>query len=528
MPKRVAVKHKLTAIGRVTAFILFMLGLPACQANLVIPPRLATATARAANPTPAPATAVVISAPTPTGDTIDQSDDLSSAGSALSNPSLSVWINESIPENEAALIELANRFTADYQIDVELIQISPFLLPDLVSTAVLSDTLPDVIFHPLEFSIGWAEQGVFNLDAHNQAIEQLDVNTFNPNALSLLDTPMGAAAIPSDGYQQLLIYRQDWIDDLGLPAPTNFNDMFDFAAATFDAEQLLTAGFVIPTESNLTTTHQAFEHLAVANGCQLIDDSGEVQLLEPDCLDAINFYFDIVHNFSPSGVQTVTSTQNAYLEGRTGMIMISPSILPMLANGVPASPPSCPECTENPLFLAQNSQIVTHILGRSANQAANFSTITSLGITASAQPETAVLFTTYWFNEAYPDWLALNSERKVPMRLGTPENPTQFIDTWGTLPLTGTDRTLVDLFGETAVERLKNGVASSNRWGFAAGQGAVVTKIYEELTLSIVLQEMLSGYFDPSQTLFEAYNRVVEQIPNYQFPIVEPTEVPEE
>ena len=54
-----------------------------------------------------------------------------------------------------------------------------------------------------------------------------------------------------------------------------------------------------------------------------------------------------------------------------------------------------------------------------------------------------------------------------------------------------------------------------------------MTDLYEELTLSIVLQEMLSGYFNSSKTQFEAYNRIIELIPNYQYPIeVEATSEP--
>jgi hypothetical protein len=51
-----------------------------------------------------------------------------------------------------------------------------------------------------------------------------------------------------------------------------------------------------------------------------------------------------------------------------------------------------------------------------------------------------------------------------------------------------------------------------------------MTQLYNELTLSIVLQEMLSGYFPVETTLREAYRRTIALIPNYAFPIaVEPT-----
>jgi hypothetical protein len=55
-----------------------------------------------------------------------------------------------------------------------------------------------------------------------------------------------------------------------------------------------------------------------------------------------------------------------------------------------------------------------------------------------------------------------------------------------------------------------------------------MSQVYEELIFSIVLQEMLSGYFGPEQTLIEATNRVIALIPNYQFPTATIPPTPEE
>ena len=45
----------------------------------------------------------------------------------------------------------------------------------------------------------------------------------------------------------------------------------------------------------------------------------------------------------------------------------------------------------------------------------------------------------------------------------------------------------------------------------------MLAAIYEQLTYSIVLQEMLSGYFGTERTLIEAYFRTTDLIPNYQY-----------
>ena len=484
------------------------------------PPRLATVTAQAALPPTATPEPLVIAAPTATAGPAQEA-----ATNLQPNPVLSVWVDETSAEHEAMLEAMMNDFTESYGVDVELMMVSPMLLPQLVNTAVISATLPDIIIHPVEYSIGWAERGYFDTALTSEIIDEIGRDTFNADALSLVNTPAGDAAIPSDGYQQLLVYRADWVAERGLNTPDNFADMYAFAEAIFDLENNLTTGFVIPTESNLITTHQAFEQIATANGCELVDDKGEVLFLEPACQDALNYYFSIVNMFSPPGVQTDTSARNAYLAGRTGMIMTSPDFLLQLAGLETDAVPTCPECAGNAAFLAENSGILTTIAGNDGATTANYGAMRLMGVTKEAERETAVIFTNFWFNKGYEQWLSVDSQRKVPMRNGTNSEPRQFIDAWGALPIASSQQSLTDIFGNEVVAVLRDNIATSNRWGIQEGQGKLITELYEELTFSIVLQEMLSGYFNSSKTRIEAYNRIVELIPNYQFEIdVEPPE----
>lgn len=488
--------------------LLALLLLSAC--SLANPPRLATATAQAAftaTPSPEP---LILPVATPTAVPGTTPDD--TPAQAEPNPSLTVWVNETSEAHETMLDAMAADFAAAHSIDVEMVLVSPQLLPELVNTAVLSNTLPDIIIHPLEFSVGWAERGIFDTAVAQTVLAELGAETFNPDALTLAQTAGGQlAALPNSGYHQLIIYRSDWFAQRNLAAPDRFQTLFAAAEATHDPENLI-SGFVVPTESNLVSTQQIFEQMALAAGCQLVDEAGEIKLLEPACVEALSFYYRIINQFSPIGVQTDTSTRNAYLAGRTGLIMGPPSLLPQLAGLDPTARPSCPECAADPTFLAQNSAVLTQLNG------AEYGNMSLLGITSAAEQETAVLFATYWFNEGYAQWLSVDSERKVPMRWSTANNPRQFIDAWGSQPLAGSDQTLESLFGADVVARLRDGVANSGRWGMPQGQGQLITTLYEELTLSIVLQEMLSGYFSSDQSIIEAYNRIVDLIPNYGFP----------
>lgn len=501
-----------------------VVALAACGVDLTNPPRLATATARAAAPPPATPAPLILPAPTSTGEAVT----VPQAVAPVTGVELTIWVNEQSPEHEAMLDELAAEFADRTGTNVAVQLIAPARLPELVNTAVLSGTLPDLILHPVEHTAGWVANGALDAAAANEVIDRLGRDTFDPAALELLAVDGQTAAIPSDGYHQLLLYRADWFADRGLRPPDTYAAMATAAERIFDQEAII-SGLVIPTESNLVTTHQAFEQIALANGCRLIDEAGEVTILDAACAAALEHYYTTINRFSPTGVQTDTSARNALLAGRTGMIVTSPAILPDLAGLNPAAMPSCPECQEGEdgvNYLARNVGVLTEIRGSGAGATPTaFGNVTALGITTVADREAAQAFAEFWFEEGYERWLAINPERKVPMRLGTAGAPRRYIDTWGAQPLAGSDISLTDIYGAETVARLRDGIAAAPRWGIREGHGALLSRLYEEFTISIVLQEMLSGYFPPTETLQEAYRRTIQLIPNYAFPITVPQEL---
>ncbi len=508
-------------------FLLIIVGVmtSACGVDLQNPPRLATATAQALAPPLPPSTPLLLTAPT-----ADPALDEGSASAedpanvivsetAPEGDGLTIWVNETSAEHQRVLDEIASEFADRMGINVAVQLVSPALLPDLVSTGVLSGTLPDLVLHPNEYTAGWIADGILDPTAADEVIERLDRNSFDPAALELVDINGMSATIPSDGFHQLLLYRADWFEELGLPAPDNFSAMATAAERIYDPEAII-SGLVIPTESNLVTTHQAFEQIALANGCRLIDEAGEVVILDPVCGVAIEHYFSTINQFSPSGVQTDTSAVIAFLTGRTGMIITSPAILPLLAGLDESIRPSCEECDAEEggvNYLARHTGMVTEIRGPNGAPTA-FGNVRNLGITTAADREQAMEFAEFWFTDGYERWLAVNPERKVPMRQGTPDEPQRYIDAWAASPLGGSGLSLQDVFGNEVVDRLRDGIASAPRWGIREGYGALMTKLYTDFTISIVLQEMLSGYFNTQTTLREAYRRTIQLIPNYAFP----------
>ncbi|MFN2187546.1 MAG: ABC transporter substrate-binding protein, partial [Candidatus Promineifilaceae bacterium] len=457
----------------------------ACGSGSFEPPRLATQTAAVGATATPQGTPLVSLVPTPTIDPNGSADQTTSP-EPQAEPAdiLTVWINESPNASSEQFISAVDAFVDQTGIEVDLVMVAPKLLPELVRTAVLSDTLPDIIVHPFEYSAGWVDQGILDSKAATDALNRLDADTFDAAAIDLitLDETGAIPALPSDGWKQLIVYRTDWFSGKDLEIPDSYETLFAAAETIFEPDSVV-SGIIVPTDSDLLATQQAFEFIAAANGCELIDAQGEITLLHPACLEALEYYRALINGFSPIGVQTEISALNAFLTGRTGIIFASPAVLPALAGYDDTFRPNCPECAD-PRFLAGNTGILTELTGSGAySTTASFGEINSIGVTTVADRELADQFIDFWFNDAYAARIADAPERRVPFREGTVDSPNYFTELWKESPIGSENLVIADIFGEETAEKLSKSVATTDRWGFPERQGSVITTLHEELIL---------------------------------------------
>lgn len=419
-----------------------------------------------------------------------------------SGRAISFWSTETQPERAAATQAIIDRFTAETGISVNLVLTDENALPSLTTAAVAAGTLPDVIFHPIDFTLGWAEQGILDPAAATAVIEALGVDTFAAGPLDLVSTGGQYAAIPTDGWGQLIVYRADLFDEAGLAVPDTYDNILAAATALHDPENDF-FGITAATAGGEVFTQQTFEHFALANNCELVDDDGNVTLNSPECVEAVEFYGNLMTNYSPAGVQDVVSTRATYFAGQAAMIVWSPFILDEMAGLRDNAMPSCDECIDNPAFLAEVSGIVPAFSGPSGDPA-QYGQISNMGITTNADVEASQAFLEFWFNEGYLDWLAVAPEGKFPMRQGTPDDPTAFIEGWKTLEA-GVDRKvpLGDVYSDEVIDTLIQGAGSFTRWGFPQGQGPLVSAVYEALPVPRLLRDVLDGVLTPEAAVEE-------------------------
>ncbi len=422
-------------------------------------------------------------------------------GSAEGGDPLTVWIVEDLPDRVAATQEIVDAFSEASGVQVKLVAVAEDQFNQLLTSNAAAGELPDVVGGiPLGQARIMSANQLLDTDAIAEVIETLGEDTFSEKALELTredDTPI---SVPSESWTQLLVYRKDLFDEAGLEEPSSYD------AILAAAEQLNTggvAGFIGANIAGDAFTEQTFEHIALGNNCQLVDDGGEVAFDSAECVEALAFYQQL-EEFAPDGEQDVDTTRAQYFAGKAAMTIWSTFILDEMAGLRNDALPSCPECKDDPAYLAENSGVVTAIQGPSGSEPAVFGEITSWEITAESATDPAKQFVEYMMTDGYEDWIAIAPEGKVPVRSGTSDNPTQYTDAWATMNVgVDTKAPLSDFYGEDVTGALTTGVDQLARWALPQGQGDLLGAIAGEAPVAAAVNSVAGGT-DPAEAATQA------------------------
>jgi len=416
---------------------------------------------------------------------------------SLAFAQLRMWTTQVQPERMEVQEQLAADFEAETGISVEVIPVEESELSTRITAAFSAGDLPDVIYHPVSQTIGWAEAGILDVGAADDVIMTLGESTFAQGLLNLNTTPAGYAAVPADGWTQLLVYRADLFEEAGLEAPTTFAAVEAAIDALHNPPEMY--GFVAATDVNNDYTMQVLEHVFLANGVDLVGDDGQIALANDKTLHALEFYKTLA-DASPDGNLFWQQSRELYLDGRAAMIIWSPFILDELAglrDSVPVTITDDPTSSD----LAGLTGIVTTLAGPDNPDGAGWAASSNWGITVDADTENAQAFVEWVLDgDGYLQWLSLAPEGLFPARSGTMADPTAFIEGWSNLDV-GVDRRapLAELYGQDVVDDIVAGLSVANRWAYSQGEGALLSRLYG----TRVMAELVRAYLDGEATAEE-------------------------
>ena len=422
---------------------------------------------------------------------------------------LVVWTLENLEDRLAVQRASAQKFTDATGITVDTIGVDEDQFNQLITASAASGKLPDVVGAlPLAAVRSLAANELLDPAASGRAIADLGPDTFAARSLELTRDGPAQLAVPSDAWPQLLLYRKDMFAAAGLPAPRTYADV---TAAATKLQTPDVAGFVGATTAGDAFTQQTFEHIALANGCEMVDEEGRVALDSPPCVAAFAFYDDLIRNHSVKGAQDVDSTRATYFAGKAAMMIWSSFILDELAGLRDDAAPSCPQCAADPRFLADNTGVVAALQGPDAREPAQFGEVQSWAVLTGANVDAATRFEEFMLSDGYPNFLSAAPEGKFPTRSGTKDEPNRYVDLWRTLPA-GVDRKvpLAQIYPPEVLEALTGSLATFRRWGITQGQGALVGATLGELPVPQAIAAMTSGEVDPAAAAREATTSVTE------------------
>ena len=419
---------------------------------------------------------------------------------------ITFWTPQSTPERLAAQEAVAETFTEETGIAVDVVPLAAADQDQALVTGAASGEVPDVILASAAQITSWQAQGLLDTDVVQEALDTLDPATFNENALGAVTAPDedGAdtvAAVPSDGWVHLIAYRTDLLEEAGVEVPTTVAELA--AAATRVKAELDVTGIALGTQSGTASGTEGIESTFQSAGCRLVSD-GAVTIDSPECTEAAG-HFKELRDSSVAGDYDVESARAAYLAGDAAMLLFSTHILDELANLDEAVPPTCRQCADDPAFLAESSGFITVLDPPSgaAQEPAQFGATLAYAVPAHADSDEARQYIEYVLGDGYTDTLAVATEGRLPLRTGTPENPTEYLDAWGDLGFgPKVESSVAEVYGDDLVAAMGDGMAAVSRWGQGTPDATLAGLVATQGTLAQQLDPLYRGT-DPAEVTLQ-------------------------
>ncbi|MBN8181270.1 ABC transporter substrate-binding protein [Roseibium aggregatum] len=411
---------------------------------------------------------------------------------------LRFWTTEEQPERLAKQEEMAAAFKEKTGIEVDVIPVTESDLGTRATAAFAAGDLPDVIYHTLQYALPWAEAGILDTEAATEVFEKLGAGTFAPGAVAMAAVEDGVASVPVDGWTQMVIYRKDLFEENGLAAPDSYEDILTAVEKLHNPPEMF--GFVAATKVDENFMSQVLEHVLLANGVSPVGDDGFQPLDEKKTVEALEFYKAIA-KASPPGDLFWKQSRELYFAGKAAMIIWSPFILDELAGLRDSAPPTItddPTSTE----LASKTGVVTTLSGPSNPDGAAWADIRYFGITNDADTEAAMQFVEFSMDDGYLSTLSIAPEGKFPIRRGSADNATEFVDGWAKLPV-GVDRKapLTDLYDADTIKTIVSGLDTASRWGVKEGQLSLASKMINSQVMNRLVREYIDDERDAAATV---------------------------
>ena len=419
---------------------------------------------------------------------------------------ITFWTTEVQPARMEKQMDMAKSFEAKTGIKVEVIPVEEKDLGARATAAAAAGNLPDVIYHTLQYVLPWAEAGILDVNANNDVVKSLGKKTFAAGALNMAKKGGKIAAVPVDGWTQMVVYRKDLFKQAGLEPPTSYENITKAVKVLSGGDMF---GFVAATKTDENFMSQVLEHVLLANGVNFVKKGGTKK--QGKALKNSLEFYKVIAKASPPGELFWKQSRELYFAGKTPMIIWSPFIMDELAGLRDSAPPTINSDPTSP-ELASKTGFITNFSGPNNKKGAAWADVRYFGITADADVDEAKKFVEYSMDEGYTSTLAIAPEGKFPVRRGNSSDPAAFTKAWSKLPV-GVDRKkpLTELYSSDVINNIVAGLDTANRWGVKEGELSRASKIINAQFLNRITRE----YIDDQITVDEAVKKINAELAKF-------------
>ena len=406
---------------------------------------------------------------------------------------ITMWTMEEQPDRLEAQERIAAAFNAATGHIVKIVPVTEKDIATRATAAFAAGDLPDILNHTVQHLLPFAAAGMLDIAAASDVVANLDEGSFAAGPLGMASVDGEVVSVPTDGWTQLVVYRKDLFEDMGLAAPTSFEAVQAAIEKLHNPPSMY--GFVAATKIDETYMMQLIEHISLAAGYSPVNADGSVNEDTSKLKKVLEFYKAIA-DASPAGDLYWKQTRELYLGGQAAMIIWSPSLLDELG-GLRDSAPVTINDDPTTKELAQNTGFVTVFSGGDNADGAAWADVRYLAITAEANTEVASEFIEFVLSDSYGDWLGMAPENKFPVRTGSTAGSTEYEALWASLP-TGVDRKepLSNIYPEAVISDIVAGMFVADRWGAADGQLEMASKMVNARVMSQVIRKYIDGEID--------------------------------
>ncbi|PWI32538.1 sugar ABC transporter substrate-binding protein [Vibrio albus] len=259
---------------------------------------------------------------------------LAAAGLALSGSAYATtveyWTTQTQSDRMQTIEVMADVFEAlNPGIDIKVVAVDENDVPKQMAAAAASNTLPDMIEVGSNLSLAFAKQGIVDMGATTDVVNQLGKDRFYTGALKMVEDPAKNefVAVPYRGWVQGIWYRSDWFEKAGLEPPTTWENI-QKAAQYFYKPEENQYGILIGTKAD-SFAEQVYTQFALSNDAGEFDKDGNLIFNSEAQKEVLNYYKEL-SKYTPPGPQTWRA-RDYYLQGKLAMFFYSTYIMDDIA-----------------------------------------------------------------------------------------------------------------------------------------------------------------------------------------------------